>query len=94
MVTDANINNEFLVETVKGYLYESKNESYNINVEPIKLTQPPVNDCDCKITEEEWRIAQSIILHIPTVKCVAFKTIKTYMGDLYLMIVLIACTIQ
>ena len=51
---DTNINNKLIAETVNDYPYESKNESYNVNVAQIEPTHPLVNDWDCKPTEEEW----------------------------------------
>ena len=75
MVTDdANINNELIVETVNNYPYKSKNKSYNIDVAPIEPTHPP--EWERESTEEEWRIAQSAPLHIPTPKCVTVNIVN------------------
>ena len=95
MVTDdAKINNELIVETVNDYPYESKNEPYNIDVAPIEPTHPPEYGWDRKPTKEEWRIAQSVPLHILTAKCVTLEIIKQNTGDLCSMTVLIVCIIQ
>ena len=95
MVTDdVNVNNELIVETVNNYPYESMNESYNVDVTPIEPIYPPEYGWDCKPTEEEWRIAQSIPLHIPTAKCVNLKSVKPNNGNLCPMTVFIVCTIQ
>jgi len=76
VVTELNINNKFIIETVNNYPYESKNESCNVNVAPIESTQIPVVDWDPKPTEEEWRVAQSIPLHVPPAKCVTSKVVQ------------------
>ena len=62
----------------------------------MEPTQPPVDDCDCEPTEEEWRIAQSIPLHIPTAKCVNSNVVQSnnLTTDLVSLIVLIVHSIQ
>ena len=91
---DANINNKLIVEIVSNYSYESKTKTYNINVAPIEPTHPSEYGWYCEPTEEEWRIAQSVPLHIPTEKCVTSNIVKQNTGDLCPMTVLIVCTIQ
>ena len=64
------------------------------NVAPIEPTYPPANNWDGKPTEGEWIIAQSILLHIPTAKCVTSNIVKPNTSDLCPMTVLSVRTIQ
>ena len=94
VIDDANISNKLIVETVNDYFYESKKDSFNVNVVPIKSTYPPGNNWDHEPREEEWRIAQSIPLHIPTAEYITLNIVKLNTNDLCPMTVLIVCTIQ